>query len=279
MNPVFWGMFLFFLIAIFALIASVVLIKMYIEERKEKEEREREKEIKRLEMMRILRDIRKPSYSPKDKKHILRSDSAHMQKLESEIDKMTKDTADQTTPNESERVDSAGDNSFFDEANLFSDYFYMFIYSPQLSSNSLRKPITAAYLFVIFDYIAMANEKRKLSYEIISTIEDELLSEDELDCYDECVNLFGAIVRKQISPRGDWCFYKGEENNEEGSWLYLLYLCYGDLIRHHDYISNYEGAPLIIEDILDLVSFTDQMSNTVLPFTVEFAEKIEKELR
>lgn len=156
-----------------------------------------------------------------------------------------------------------------DTKDLFLKYYEMFVYSPHLSENSLRAPITAAYLFVIFDCIAFAQNKREKSYEILSLIEKEILSQSELDCYDKCVNIFGAVARGEIAPRGDWMFFDGDTG---GSWLYALYLCYGDLIRYPQYISDYKNHPIIIHDYFELMKFSDNFSRTILLFTREFTD-------
>ncbi|MBQ8388790.1 MAG: hypothetical protein IJX46_07690 [Clostridia bacterium] len=156
-----------------------------------------------------------------------------------------------------------------DTKDLFFKYYQMFAYSPHLSENSSRSPITAAYLFVIFDCIAFAQNKREKSYEILSLIEKEILSQSELDCYDKCVNIFGAVARGEIAPRGDWMFFDGDTG---GNWLYALYLCYGDLIRYPAYLSDYEHHPIIIHDYFELMKFSDNFSKTILLFTREFAD-------
>lgn len=162
-----------------------------------------------------------------------------------------------------------------DTKDLFLKYYEMFVYSPHLSENSLRAPITAAYLFVIFDCIAFAQNKREKSYEILSLIEKEILSQSELDCYDKCVNIFGAVARGEIAPRGDWMFFDGDTG---GNWLYALYLCYGDLIRYPQYISDYKHHPIIIHDYFELMKFSDNFSKTILLFTREFTEVFSKRL-
>ena len=156
-----------------------------------------------------------------------------------------------------------------DTKDLFFKYYQMFAYSPHLSENSSRSPITAAYLFVIFDRIAFAQNKREKSYEILSLIEKEILSPSELDCYDKCVNIFGAVARGEITPRGDWMFFDGDTG---GNWLYALYLCYGDLIRYPQYISDYKHHPIIIHDYFELMKFSDNFSRTILLFTREFTD-------
>lgn len=157
-----------------------------------------------------------------------------------------------------------------DLISMFSGYLDMFVYSPQISDNPLKKPITAAYLFAILDFLAVTSDQSEKSRELLPIIENKILKKSDVSSFTASFHIFSELLCRNIKPRGDWMFYDGEK---ESNILYELFICYGDLIRYPDYVFGYETAPLKIEDIFELTSFANKFSTTILRFTDEYVHE------
>ena len=131
-------------------------------------------------------------------------------------------------------------NFFTKQKSPFEKYYNDIISQEVVAQCGYYKPFTAAYLFVLSDFALMANGRhpdRKQFAQLIFSYITKKLSGDELTAFDQAVDLFGSILRKERQTRGDWCFYDGTDDNP----IYNLYLCYGDLISAPHYLNDYEG--------------------------------------
>lgn len=131
---------------------------------------------------------------------------------------------------------------------LFEKFYLKLTAQPIIKKAKNHKAVTAAYLFVLCDFMLMSREqyeeRRKASQEIFD-ITEKYLSSEQLEVFDDAVELFGKIVRKEVRARGDWCFY--DEVPDHGGLA--TFLCYGDLINAPHYIDDYERSPILIKGI------------------------------
>lgn len=138
--------------------------------------------------------------------------------------------------------------------------------------------ITAALLFILTDvaYLSKNNTIRQRMSKQIFCYLDTKLTQDELQIFDIACDLMGAVVRGEINPRGDWCFYK----NSEKSLLPRLILCYGDFLCYPDNLQNYTDTMLHIlsaQESADFYESQDDIYDLIYEYfseVLDFAEKI-----
>ena len=157
----------------------------------------------------------------------------------------------------------------------FEKHFIDITSLPCISECQCYKPLTAAYLFVISDFVLMGTGKlharNENAQEIFSILENKLLSSTELKLFDRYVDLFGGIMRGAISARGDWCFSDGPSSNP----IMNLYMCFGDLLKYPEYINDYANAPIVILPISKLTDFSIKF-RAVPSITQSYIDNIER---
>lgn len=138
----------------------------------------------------------------------------------------------------------------------FEQYYREITLLPVVKECDCYKPITAAYLFVLSDYVLMISgrpqDRENEAQKIFSVLDNKLLSPNELLIFDDCVELFGKVLRENISVRGDWCLSLSPSDNP----LINLFLCFGDLMCYPTYLTNYENAPICILPVNQLLDFS-----------------------
>ena len=160
---------------------------------------------------------------------------------------------------------------FFKKKMPFDMYFSKFTSFSMIKECEMYKPITAAYLYVIsdFNYSGNYNRRRENANYIFSLLEG-ILSREEMTFFDKAVDLFGQIIRKEIVPRGDWCFYNGDKGNA----LQNIFLCYGDLINNPSSIDNYDRAPTMIRGIDVQMMFAVEFNNKIPQLTSDYIKAL-----
>ena len=161
--------------------------------------------------------------------------------------------------------------NFLKKKMSFDLYYSKFISCPIISNSELYKPLTAAYLYVIADCSYMGNyNKRRENADYVFSFLDKNLSDEEMKVFDKAVDLFGQVIRKEIIPRGDWCYYNGDYGNA----LQNIFLCYGDLINNPESIDNYEEAPIIIRGIDVQMIFAAEFNDKILRLTGNYIKSL-----
>lgn len=163
---------------------------------------------------------------------------------------------------------------FFKSKSLFEQHYSKFVSQPVIKKSPNHKPITAAYLYVLSDYMHMAkgnqSKRNENSQKVITTIKQKILTPSEMKVFDRAVDLLGAIARNQISVKGFWCF---AEKSDKSNPIFRFFLCYGDLIQTPKYLDNYENAPVVIYPITDIMDFTMKF-NRILDMTKAYLDAI-----
>lgn len=143
----------------------------------------------------------------------------------------------------------------FFRKSVFEKHYLTFLSHPAIKGKKHFKEVTAAYLFVLSDFVLMArgnhNTRQEKAQEIFNILETKFLSNVEMKRFDQAVDLFGSILRGEISARGDWCHL----NEKSSDGLQNAFWCYGDLIYAPHYIDDYLNAPILIGDIFSQMSF------------------------
>lgn len=161
--------------------------------------------------------------------------------------------------------------NFFKKKPSFDLYYSKFISQPIVRKCELHKSITAAYLYVLSDFNYSDNyiRRRENANDIFSFL-DNHFSNEEMNVFDKVVDLFGKVIRKEIMPRGDWCFY----NEDNGNALQNIFLCYGDLINNPSSIDNYEEAPIIIRGLDVQMMFAAEFNDIILHLTGKYIKSL-----
>ena len=120
-----------------------------------------------------------------------------------------------------------------------------------------NRPITAAFLFVMTDFLISekyATQRPEISQNI-HKISEGLLKPRELEKYDQCISIFGAIVRGQIPVRGDWMPI-GLPGNMDA--IDRIVFCYADLLFDPSLINNYADRTIHLHDAEHSFNFSAQ---------------------
>lgn len=142
--------------------------------------------------------------------------------------------------------------------NLFEEHYKFFLSQPVISNSKYCREVTAAYLYVLSDYLLLSRgehiTRQETTQEIFKLLETKILTNGELLRFDKVVDLFGQLIRGEVRVRGDWCFLNDEVSNA----IQRVFLCYGDLIYNPDYIEDYENSPIFVNDITDTIALRSQ---------------------
>ena len=162
--------------------------------------------------------------------------------------------------------------NFFKKKAIFDIYYEKIISNDAVRSCVWCKPFTAAYLFVVsdFTYASDYQKRRQNADYIFSALHKYGFSSNELDAFDKAVDLYGEIIRKETSPRGDWCFFSETSENS----LHSLFLCFGDLINNPESINDYRNAPIMIKGIDVLMIFATEFNDRILRLTGDYIKSL-----
>ena len=161
--------------------------------------------------------------------------------------------------------------NFFKKKTPFEIYYEKFTSNIAVKKCEIYKPLTAAYLFVVSDFTYSSNyeKRRKNADYIFSALNEYGFSNKDLKIFDKAVDLYGEIVRREIPPRGDWCFFSGTSENS----LHSLFLCYGDLINNSECVNDYMGTPMMIKGIDVQMTFATNFQ-VILELTLQYIKSL-----
>jgi hypothetical protein len=161
----------------------------------------------------------------------------------------------------------------FLQKTVFEKYYSIFLSHSAIKGKEHSKEVTAAYLYVLSDFALMVRgdhaERQRNAQKIFKILETKFLSSIEMQCFDNIVDLFGKVLRGEISPRGDWCFL----DEKSSSGIKNLFWCYGDLIWSPHYIEDYLNAPILIKGVLLQTSFASNFIS-VMDLTKKYIDSI-----
>lgn len=133
------------------------------------------------------------------------------------------------------------------EKSVFEKYYHIFLSHRTINGKKYCREITAAYLFVVSDFLMSSkddyDQRAEIAKKNFLVLEKDLFTKEQLDRFDKIVILFSAILREDVFVRGDWCLLKNE-TREKLDPIQRVFFCYGDLICLPDYIEEYENLPL-----------------------------------
>ncbi len=161
--------------------------------------------------------------------------------------------------------------NIFKKKTPFDTYYEKITANNAVKNCNLYKPFTAAYLFVVSDFTYASNyqKRRENADYIFSALHKYGFTNKELDAFDKAVDLYGEIIRKEILPRGDWCFFSGTSENS----LHSLFLCFGDIINNPESVNDYKGSPMMIKGIDIQMIFATDFQN-VLELTLQYIKAL-----
>lgn len=95
--------------------------------------------------------------------------------------------------------------NFFKKNSVFEKHYSLFLAHPAIKSKKHFKEVTAAYLFVLSDFVLMARgnhaQRQENAQTIFNVLETKFLSSIEMARFDKAVDLFGSVLQfNKISP-------------------------------------------------------------------------------
>ncbi|MBQ9785312.1 MAG: hypothetical protein IJW29_07410 [Clostridia bacterium] len=149
---------------------------------------------------------------------------------------------------------------FFEGKSIFEVYDAQFNALTGIKKCKYHKAFTAAYLFVISDFMLTAEKHQQMRAEnskrFSAFLEGRGLSKEEHRVFDDAVKLLERVAAHETEPRGGWCRYRDTSD----CFFYNLHLCYGDLLYAPDCLKDYQNAPILLKGDAETGNFADDMS-------------------
>ena len=159
---------------------------------------------------------------------------------------------------------------------LFKEYYLKLLTHPAIERCQGGEGVTAAYLYTLTEISTSRNSSaEEVGSErfIYYLLREKVLSLADTELLQKSASLFEAVVRGDIQPRAEWCFYSAPTTNK----YQKLFLCYGDLINAdfylEEYLANYQQAKAVAKGLLDQTAF-EKSFRSVRGITEEYVKKV-----